>query len=39
MESLLKSFDKLRTNGTGLNPFAVSLSIDERKQLVKKFLI
>jgi len=37
-ETLIKSFDKLRTNGKCLIPFVVSLSNYERNQLVQRFL-
>jgi hypothetical protein len=36
-ESLIKSFDKLRTNGKLLIPFVVSLSNHDRNQLVQRF--
>jgi hypothetical protein len=35
---LIKSFDKLRTNGEVFIPFRVSLSNHERNQLVQRFL-
>jgi len=37
-ETLIKSFDKLRTNGKPLIPFVVSLSNHERNQLNQRFL-
>jgi hypothetical protein len=37
-EPLIKSFDKLRTNGKLLIPFMVSLSNYERNQLIQSFL-
>jgi hypothetical protein len=37
-EVLIKSFDKLRTNGNVLITFAVILSNHERNQLVQSFL-
>jgi hypothetical protein len=37
-ETLIKSFDKLRTNGKLLIPFVVSLSNHERNQLNQSFL-
>ena len=37
-ETLIKPFDKLRTNGKWLIPFVVSLSNHERNQLVQRFL-
>ncbi len=36
-ETLIKSFDKLRTNGYWLIPFVVSLSNHEWNQLVQSF--
>jgi hypothetical protein len=37
-EPLIKSFDRLRTNGKSLIPFVVSLSNHERNQLIQSFL-
>jgi hypothetical protein len=37
METLNKSFDRLRTNGNSLTPFVVSLSNHERNQLIQRF--
>ena len=38
VETLNKSFDRLRTNGELLIPFVVRLSNHERNQLVQRFL-
>ncbi|NOU23320.1 MAG: hypothetical protein HOO93_16345, partial [Methyloglobulus sp.] len=37
-EPLIKSFDRLRTNGNELISFVVSLSNHEQNQLVQRFL-
>ena len=37
-ETLIKSFDKLRTNGNHLIPFVVSLSNHERNRINQRFL-
>ncbi|PPK66928.1 hypothetical protein B0F88_11517 [Methylobacter tundripaludum] len=37
-EALIKSFDRLRTNGKLLIPFVVSLSNHERNRFVQRFL-
>ena len=39
MEFLIKSFDKLRTNGRELIPFVVSLSNHDRNQLDQRLLV
>jgi hypothetical protein len=36
-EALIKSFDRLRTNGKWLIPFVVSLSNHERNQFIQRF--
>ncbi len=36
-DSLIKSFDKIRTNDNGLIPLVVSLSNHERNQLTQSF--
>jgi len=37
MEALIKSFDRLRTNGKLLIPFVVNLSNHERNRFIQRF--